>query len=142
MTHSARAILTDVYDAWRAQNLDLLVSYLPDDFFHSINIPTEMHPLGGLRRGKDAALERLGLIFQQFDTGHLETSHMALHATAANVEVRTRCQHRESGLWLHTTKTNLWTLEDGWPMRLLERYDLGHFQEFMKSAQDELSPGS
>jgi len=42
----------------------LLASYLPDDFSHFINIPTEMHPLGEVRHGKAAVLERFELIFQ------------------------------------------------------------------------------
>jgi hypothetical protein len=27
-------IINDIYDAWRAQDLDLFASYLPDDFCH------------------------------------------------------------------------------------------------------------
>lgn len=60
-------IITDIYDSWRAQDLDLLASYLPDDFSHMIHIPTEVHPLGGLCRGKMAALDRLGIIAAQFE---------------------------------------------------------------------------
>ena len=41
MSLSAETILTDIYDAWRAHNLDLLATYLPDDFSHFINVPTE-----------------------------------------------------------------------------------------------------
>ena len=35
-----------------------------------IYIPTEVYPLGGLCRGKEAALERLELIAVQFDCLH------------------------------------------------------------------------
>jgi hypothetical protein len=79
MTFSAQSLLTDIYDTWRAHDLDLLATYLPNDFSHFINIPTEMHPLGEARRGKAAVLERFELIFQQFDTKRLETgpSHPA-----------------------------------------------------------------
>ena len=31
-------IISDIYDAWRAQDLDRLASYLPDDFSHMIYI--------------------------------------------------------------------------------------------------------
>jgi hypothetical protein len=36
MAKTVRAILGDIYDAWRAQKLDWLGSYLPDSFCHVI----------------------------------------------------------------------------------------------------------
>ena len=61
-------IIADIYAAWRAQDLEWLASHLPDDFTHMIYIPIYIPAtLGGLCRGKAAALERLGLIAQQFD---------------------------------------------------------------------------
>ena len=134
MTQSVQAILTDIYDAWRAQNLDLLATYLPDDFSHFINIPAELHPLGEVRHGKAAVLERLGLIFEQFDVQRLETGQVALNTNSATVEVRKRCLHRESGATLELTRSDLWTLEDGWPVKLFEHYDLDRFGAFMKAA--------
>jgi len=59
MAKTVRAILGDIYDAWRAQNLDWLATYLPDDFCHVIHIPVDLHPLGGTRCGKKEAIERL-----------------------------------------------------------------------------------
>ena len=133
MTLSAQALLTDIYDAWRAQDLDLLATYLPDDFSHFMNIPPEMHPLGWARHGKAAALERLGQIFEQFENEHLETGPIVLNTNSATVEVQKRCRHRVSGEVLDMTKTDLWTLEDGWPVKLFEHYDLDHFRAFMQS---------
>ena len=49
MAKTMRAILGDIYDAWRKQNFDWLGSYLPDDLCHVIYIPVELHPLGGTR---------------------------------------------------------------------------------------------
>jgi hypothetical protein len=49
---AVRAILGDIYDAWRVQNLDWMATYLPDDFCHVIHIPVDLHPLGGTRQGK------------------------------------------------------------------------------------------
>jgi hypothetical protein len=54
MTKPAKAILADIYDAWRAHDLDWLGTYLPAGFSHSLNIPMEMLPAGGLRLGKGA----------------------------------------------------------------------------------------
>ena len=142
MTFSAQSLLTDIYDAWRAQNLDLLASHLPDDFSHFINIPTEMHPLGEARHGKVAVLERFGLIFQQFDVEHLEADHIAFNNNSATVQVRKRCRHRESGAVLDLARSDLWTLEDGWPVKLFEHYDLDRFRAFMKAAESGMAPGA
>ena len=49
MAKTVRAILGDIYDAWRAQNLDWMATYLPDDFCHVIHIPSDLHPLGGAK---------------------------------------------------------------------------------------------
>lgn len=134
MSKSAEAILLDIYDAWNAHDLQWLASYLPADFTHVINIPEEMHPLGGARHGKQAVLDRLRRIFEQFDTQQLRTSQLIVGVNSASVDVRTHCLHRQSGVWLDVTKTNEWVLEDGWPTRLNENYDLDAFQAFMKAA--------
>ena len=51
-------IVGEIYDAWRAQDLEWLASYLPDDFCHIIHIPQDIHPLGGTCRGKAASIDR------------------------------------------------------------------------------------
>jgi ketosteroid isomerase-like protein len=88
-------IINDIYDAWRAQDLDWLASYLPDDFSHMIYIPTEVHPLGGLCNGKAAALGRLALIavqfdclhFVQFDCLHFDTSDLMIRKDRSGLEI-------------------------------------------------------
>jgi hypothetical protein len=44
----------DIYDAWRAQDIEWLASYVPDDFNHMIYVPTEVHPWPEPRQGGDA----------------------------------------------------------------------------------------
>jgi hypothetical protein len=45
-----------------------------------VHIPTAIHPLGDLRQGKQAAIERLALITQQFDFLRFDTSDLGRHA--------------------------------------------------------------
>ena len=84
---TVRAILGDIYDARRAQNLDWLATYLPADFCHVIHIPVDLHPLGGTRRGKKEAIERLRLIAEQFDFVVFDTSGLLIDRNRAAVEV-------------------------------------------------------
>ena len=69
-------VIGDIYDAWRAQDLEWLASYLPEDFSHAIYIPAEIHPLGGPCHGKTAAIARLRLIATQFDFLRFDTSDL------------------------------------------------------------------
>jgi hypothetical protein len=60
---------------------------------------------------------------------------MTLDQSRAVLDVHTRCKHRLSGKWLDTTKKHVWLLEDGWPVRLSEFYDLEQFAAFMKTTR-------
>jgi hypothetical protein len=133
MAEMTKSMLVDIYDAWRAHDLDWLATYLPDDFSHSINIPSELYPLGGVRRGKREALERLHKVFQQFDTRHFEFNLAGVSGSCATVEIEAHCLHGPSGALLHTVKKNIWRLEDGWPVGLEEVYDLEGFKTFLNS---------
>ena len=135
MPGSAKATLIDIYDAWRAHDLDWLGSYLPADFSHSMNIPAGQLDLSGMRDGKLAVLTRLREIFNSFDTQHLEPGALTLCGNKAVAAVTTRCLHRSSGTWLCTTKKHVWRIEDGWPVELSEFYDLDEFEVFMKKAR-------
>jgi hypothetical protein len=99
----------------RAHDLDWLASYLPSDFSHASNIPSEILSAGGARQGKAASLERLEEIFQGFDTQYLEPGEIVVSGNRAILDVETKCQHRSSGKWLNTTKKHVWLMEDGWP---------------------------
>jgi ketosteroid isomerase-like protein len=135
MTKPSKAILADIYDAWRAHDLDWLATYLPADFSHTMNIPEDVLPTSGLRQGKGAALSRLGEIFDSFDAQYLEPGEIAVSGSQAIVTVHTRCKHRRSGKWLETRKQHIWRLEDGWPVDLSEVYDLAQFEAFIKDAR-------
>jgi ketosteroid isomerase-like protein len=131
MRKSTETLLTDFYDAWRTHDLDLMGMYLPDDFSHLLNIPAETLSVGGLRQGKRASLKRLAEIFDGFDTQYLQPGRFIVRDSQAIVEVHTRCRHRASGAWLDTRKQHVWQLEDGWPVKLSEFYDLDQFKVFM-----------
>jgi ketosteroid isomerase-like protein len=124
------SIIGDIYDAWRAQDLAWLASYLPDDFAHMIHVPTEIHPLGGLASGKEAALERLRIVAHQFHLIRFDTSDLMIRQNRAGLEIPLHYRHKETGTPFTTTMVNFWTFEDGWPVRLCEYHDVGRIQAF------------
>ena len=69
-----------------------MASYLPDDFNHTIFIPTEVHPLGGLCCGFD-------------------TSDLMIHMSRAGLEIPIRYRHQETGMQLEAKLVNFWTFD-------------------------------
>jgi hypothetical protein len=134
VSNHARTMLVDIYNAWAAHDLDRLASYLPNDFSHHMNIPTRQIAIGGTRQGKRATIERLGQIFDGFDTQQIKPGPISVLDLGATLEVETRCLHRSSRSLLHTRKKHVWLLEDGWPVSLSEFYDLEQFTAFIKKA--------
>jgi ketosteroid isomerase-like protein len=126
-------VITDIYDAWRSQDLDRLASYLPDDFCHVIYIPAEVHPLGGVSNGKRASLQRLSLIAQDFDFLCFDTSALIIQKERAGVEIPIRYRHRRTGAVLETKIANFWTFEESWPVKLSEYHDISRIQAFTAS---------
>jgi ketosteroid isomerase-like protein len=126
-------IIGDIYDAWRAQDLAWLASYLPDDFSHMVYVPPEIHPLGGLCRGKTAALQRWTLVSQQFDLLRYDTSDLMIRENRAGLEIPAHYRHRDTGVQIETTIVNFWTFEDGWPVKLAEYHDIARVKAFTAS---------
>jgi ketosteroid isomerase-like protein len=126
-------IITDIYDAWRAQDIDWLASYLPKDFSHMIYLPPEVSPLGGLRSGKAAAIHRLGVIAVRYDFLRYDTSDTMIRKDRVGLEIPICYRHRQTGMQLETVIGNFWTFEDGWPVGLAEYHDVSRIQAFSAS---------
>ena len=139
MGKSAGAILSEFYDAWRAQELEWLASYLPDDFCHTMLFPTELHPLAGVARGKTAVLERWRLYVAGYEFVSFDTSGLIVEQDRAAVEIPLQYRHIETGTELVTTKANFWTLIDGWPVQLTEYYDVGTLQDHARTVAARLA---
>jgi ketosteroid isomerase-like protein len=123
-------IISDIYDAWRAQDLNWLASYLPEDFCHVMNFPADLHPLAGEARGKARVIQRWRLYIEPLEFLRFDTSSLMVGKDRAAVEIPLHYRHKETGCDLVTTKANFWTLEDGWPVRLTEYYDVRTLERF------------
>jgi ketosteroid isomerase-like protein len=126
-------ILGDIYDAWRAQDLDWLASYLPNDFAHIINVPASIGPTAGSCFGKTAVIDRWRAVMADFEFLMFDTNGLMTERNRAAAEIPFRYRHRASGKLFEMTKGTFWILEDGWPVRLTEYYDLAYIQSFSAS---------
>jgi len=124
MTQTMETILGDIYDAWRAQDLDWLGSYLPDDFCHVMYLPSELYPEGGACQGKARVIERWRAIMPTFEVLRYDTSNLLINKNGAAAEIVMQYRHRATGEVLEATKANFWTFEAGWPVKLTEYYDV------------------
>jgi ketosteroid isomerase-like protein len=127
------AILNDIYDAWRAQNLEWLATYLPDDFCHVLHVPESLHPQAGMLRGKQAVLDRWQLHIDPMEFLSFDTSGLIVDNDRAAVEIPLRYRHKATGHELVTIKANIWVLEEGWPVKLIEYFDIGTITKFVES---------
>ncbi|HSD92217.1 MAG TPA: nuclear transport factor 2 family protein [Methyloceanibacter sp.] len=124
------SIINDIYDAWRAQDVAWLGTYLPDDFSHMVYVPKEIHPLGGLRNGKADVLERYAIVAGTHDLLRYDTSDLMIHKSRAALEIVGHYRHKATGLQIETTIVNFWTFEDGWSVKLAEYHDIDRIQAF------------
>lgn len=126
-------IIGDFYDAWRAQDLEWLASYLPNDFSHAIYVPREIYRDGGECQGKMQVIERWRSIVPQCEFLRFEIHTLLIHKNRAAAEISFRYRHRETGVTLDTTKANFWTFEAGWPVRLAEFYKMEGIEAMSRS---------
>jgi ketosteroid isomerase-like protein len=89
-------------------------------------------PLGGARKGKREAIERWAVLLARYEILRYETDDIIIERNRAAVEIPMHYRDRETGTVLETTKANFWTMEDGWPVRLTEYYDLRGAPELLR----------
>jgi hypothetical protein len=118
------SILEDFYDAWQAQDLDWLATYLPSDFIHTMHIPHAIYKDGGAVHGKRQAMERWRRYVPQCEFLRYDFSALLVGKGIAAAEISFVYRHRGTNVTLETTKANIWTFEAGWPIALTEYYDL------------------
>jgi ketosteroid isomerase-like protein len=141
MPNKAASAIRQIYDAWLAHDIDLLERLLPENFSHTLFIPTEVHPLGGVRTGK-AAIDRIRAVSNDFEFLEFDSSGLIAESNRVAVEIPIRYRHRATGIPLQTTFVHFWTFENGRPVKLTEYSDVVSMQEFMSNvaahAQAEL----
>lgn len=128
MTRTMETVLGDIYDAWRAQDVDWLASYLPDDFCHVMHLPSALYAQGGICEGKACVIERWRSVIPTFEVLRFDTSSLLINKNSAAAEIVMQYRHRPSGEVLDTTKANFWAFEAGWPVRLTEYYDVASIE--------------
>jgi len=133
MSEGISAILEDYYDAWRAQDLDWLATYLPSDFGHTMHIPHAIYTDGGTLQGKSQVMERWRRYVPQCEFLRYDFSALLVGKDIAAAEISFVYRHHETGVTLETTKANLWTFEAGWPIRMTEYYDLNGIDALTRS---------
>lgn len=127
------AILNDIYDAYRAKNLDWLGTYLPDDFCHVLHVPATVHPMAGTWHGKQAVLERMRVCIAPYDFLSFDTNTLLIEEDRAAVEIAFHYRHKITGKELRAIKANIWVIEENWPVKLTEYYDVGALQAFLQT---------
>jgi ketosteroid isomerase-like protein len=138
MPKRSSAIVKQIYDAWLEHDLETVASLLPDDFSHAVLIPTDIHPLGGLYKGR-AAVDRIRAVAAEFDFLKFDASSLIAEVNRVAVEIPIYYRHRATGVFLQTTFVDFWTFEDGRPVKLVEYHDVVRMQDFMTNVARALA---
>ena len=104
MPEAISSMLEDFYDAWRAQDLDWLATYLPSDFRHTMHIPHAIYADGGALEGKTHVMERWRRYVPQCEFLRYDFSALLVGKDIAAAEISFVYRHRETGVTLETTK--------------------------------------
>jgi hypothetical protein len=80
-------------------------------------------------------IERWRTVVADYEFLEVDTHDLIMVKDRAAIEIPLRYRHRRTGRLIETVKANFWTLEDGWPIRLTEYYDVSRVGSFMASLE-------
>jgi ketosteroid isomerase-like protein len=133
LSEAISSILEDFYDAWQAQDLDGLATYLPSDFIHTMHIPHAIYKDAGAVHGKRQVMERWRRYVPQCEFLRYDFNALLVGKDIAAAEISFVYRHRGTSVTLETTKANIWTFEAGRPIALTEYFDLNGIDTLSRS---------
>ena len=130
MANTAETV-QQLYARWKARDLESVGVLLAEDFCYVIQVPQDIHPLGGACHGRDMALARLGAILDGFEI--IEYAVGPLMIGGDHVATQPRAHYRDcaTGEELEITMAHFWTLRDGKAVRLIEYHDIDTVRDFV-----------
>ncbi|MEC9368338.1 MAG: nuclear transport factor 2 family protein [Pseudomonadota bacterium] len=130
MSESIADVLRTIYRAWEKGDMATLEKHLAEDICHNVHVAPQVHPLGGIREGREQVLARLKQIDSQFTSLNFSPGELLMKGNQAAAQVRIARMHRISDVQYRTTLAHYWTFRDGLAARLDEYHDMGDLLEF------------
>ena len=130
MTNTAETV-HKLYACWKAGDLESAGELLAQDFCFMIQVPADIHPLGGACHGRDLALARLGAILDGFEMIDYAVGPLMINGDQAAAQTHVHYRDRATGEELKATMGHFWTMRDGKAVRLIEYHDIDTVRDFM-----------
>lgn len=130
MAEQTAALILRLYDAWRQKKLGQVGELIAEDFCLHIHVPPTVHPLGGPCHGREAALERLAAVSEQFDFVSYQIDPLLAAPGRAATQAHLHYLHRDSGEHFRSTIGHFWVVREGLAVRLDEYHDMGDVTDF------------
>ncbi len=122
MTEDAtRAVVNELYDAYERRDFDRVAALIHEDIDWVIYGPIEVFPFAGARQGRNAVLEALGKIAEQYTVERYQREIVIVDGDRAAVMSDVSFKQRATGRTLRFRIANFLRFRDG---RLIE------FREF------------
>jgi ketosteroid isomerase-like protein len=134
-----RTIVVSFLDSWIAQDVELTVAHVADDFVYALHISNEVLPFGGETRGREEIKSVLYTILADFDYLKYEPVILGVQDDVVRVQVDFIYHHRRTGEDLVGTKRLVIKLDDGLIARIDEYHDVALVEAFMRLARQRVA---
>ena len=139
MVDDPSSILTALYAAWAAQDIEMTLIYCSDDIRYTVHSPEGISGVGGVMQGKASLRAYLTAVcgvwdFVEIMSGDL-TPNVADDPELVRESMRFRAVHRLTGLPLDGRKRHVWRVHNGRVVECDEFQDAMTIKTFLEMAR-------
>lgn len=138
MTEVNHDLLQAIYKALHKRDTEVLGRYLAEDVQHNIRVPADVHPMGGLRTGKVAVIERFNEIGRRFNTLSFAIESLLVGGASAAAQIRVASLHKISGEQYRSKLVHFWSFRDGLVTMIDEYHDMADVLSFTERAVERV----
>jgi ketosteroid isomerase-like protein len=129
---SPREIATEVYNLWRAQDVESTFAYVAEDVVYALHFDEELAPFAGVSHGREAMMGAFYAMIEEFDYLKYEPTIVGVEGDVVRVQIQFRFHHRRTGADLEGSMRSVLTVTDGQIVRCEEHLDRGLVEAFMR----------
>lgn len=130
----ARDVVASFLACWSTQDVEMAIQHAHEDVIYALYISQTAIPWGGETRGKAQCRDVLYSILAEFDYLRYEPTIVAIDGDVVRAQVRFVYRHRRTAADLSGSKRLVFTVKDGFIVRVEEYHDAAMVEAFMRLA--------
>lgn len=128
----ARAVAAEVYNLWRAQDVESTFAYVAEDVVYALHFDEDLAPFAGVSHGREAMMAAFYAMIAEFDYLQYDPAIVGAEGDVVRVQIQFRFHHRRTGANLEGSMRSVMTVTDGQIVRCEEFLDRGLVESFMR----------